>query len=148
MAGMTRSDQQGVSVIRAGAGSSSEGPADNFTGHVRVEGRFQRQAPARVGGGTVIFEPGARTAWHTHPLGQTLVVTQGRGFVQEWGRPAQPIGPGDVAWIPPGVKHWHGAAPGEAMTHVAIAESKDANAVTWLEKVSDVQYVDAVSGHE
>jgi quercetin dioxygenase-like cupin family protein len=111
MAGMTKSDQQGGSVIPAGAGPSSEGSPDNFTGRVRMDGRFQREAPARVGGATVTFAPGARTAWHTHPLGQTLIVTRGHGFVQEWGRPVKPIGPGDVAWIPPGVKHWHGASP-------------------------------------
>ena len=148
MADMTKLDQQGVSVIRAGAGPSSEGPADNFTGKVHVLGRFQREAPARVGGATVTFEAGARTAWHTHPLGQTLIVTQGHGFVQEWGQPAQPIGPGDVVWIPPGVKHWHGASSGEAMTHVAIAESENNNSVTWMEKVSDAQYADAVRGRE
>lgn len=146
MASMMKSDQQGVSVIPAGAGPSSEGSADNFTGKVRVEGRFQREAPARVGGATVTFEPGARTAWHTHPLGQTLIVTQGHGFVQEWGHPAKAIGPGDVAWIPPGVKHWHGASSDQAMTHVAIAELLDDSSVTWMEKVSDPQYADAVRG--
>lgn len=148
MAGTTKSDQQGVSVIRAGAGPSSEGSADNFTGKVHVLGRFQRDAPARAGGATVIFEPGARTAWHTHPLGQTLIVMEGHGFVQELGQPAQAIGPGDVVWIPPGVKHWHGASPGEAMTHVAIAESQNNNSVTWMEKVSDARYADAVRGRE
>lgn len=146
MANMTQSDQQGVSVIRAGAGPSIEGPADYFTGKVQVDGRFQREAPARIGGATVTFEPGARTAWHTHPLGQTLIVTRGHGYVQEWGKPARAIGPGDVAWIPPGVKHWHGAAPNEEMTHVAIAESQDGNSVTWMEKVSDAQYAGAARG--
>lgn len=96
--------------------------------------------PARVGGATVTFEPGARTAWHAHPLGQTLFVTAGSGLVQEWGSPVRQIRPGDVVWIPPGVKHWHGAAPTTAMAHIAIAESLDGKAVDWLEKVSDEQY--------
>ncbi len=144
MAEATKSEQQGISVIPAGGDPSSVGSADNFTGKVKVQGRFQREAPARVGGATVAFEPGARTAWHTHPLGQTLIVTQGHGFVQNWGQPAWAIGLGDVAWIPPGVKHWHGAAPNEAMTHVAIAESQGGNSVMWMEMVSDAQYVQAV----
>jgi quercetin dioxygenase-like cupin family protein len=148
MADMKTSDPQRVSVIRAGGGPSSEAPAFNFTGKVHVLGRFQSEAPARVGGATVTFEPGARTAWHTHPLGQTLIITQGHGFVQEWRHAAEPIGPGDVVWIPAGVKHWHGASAGEAMTHVAIAESQNNNSVTWKEKVSDAQYADAVRGHE
>lgn len=148
VADVTKSDQQGISVIRADAGPSSEGPADNFTGKVSVEGRFQREAPARVGGATVTFAPGARTGWHTHPLGQTLIVTRGHGYVQEWGKPAKAIGPSDVAWIPPGVKHWHGAAPNEAMTHVAIAENQNGSSVTWMEKVSDARYTEAVRGHE
>lgn len=146
VADMTKSDQPGVSIIPVGAGPSSEGAPENLTGKVRVDGRFQREAPARVGGATVTFEPGARTAWHTHPLGQTLIVTQGRGFVQEWARPAKAIGPGDVAWIPPGVKHWHGASPDQAMIHVAIAELLDGSSVTWMELVSDAQYADAVRG--
>jgi 4-carboxymuconolactone decarboxylase len=146
VADMTKSDQPGVSVIPVGAGPSSEGAPENFTGNVRVDGRFQRETPARVGGATVTFEPGARTAWHTHPLGQTLIVTQGHGFVQEWRRPAKAIGPGDVAWIPPGVKHWHGASPDQAMTHVAIAELLDGGPVTWMELVSDAQYADAARG--
>ena len=144
MAEVTKSEEQGVSVIPTGTGPASEGPADYFTGKVEVQGRFQREAPARIGGATVTFEPGARTAWHTHPLGQTLIVTRGHGYVQEWGKPAKAIGPGDVVWIPPGVKHWHGAAPNEAMTHVAIAESQNGNSVTWMEKVSDAHYAQAV----
>lgn len=148
MAGTTKSEQRGLSVIRAGAGPSSEGSADNFTSKVHVEGRFQREAPARVGGATVTFEAGAHTAWHMHPLGQTLIVTRGNGFVQEWQRAAQAIGPGDVVWIPPGVKHWHGTSADEAMTHVAIAEIQNNNSVTWMERVSDAQYADAVRGHE
>lgn len=143
MAQVTKSDHPGVSVIPAGTGQTSEGPADNFTGKVQVQGRFQRKAPARVGGATVTFEAGAHTAWHTHPLGQTLIVMRGHGYVQEWGKPAKAISPGDVAWIPPGVKHWHGAAPDNAMAHVAIAENENGTSVTWMEKVTDVQYADA-----
>ncbi|TCM15773.1 quercetin dioxygenase-like cupin family protein [Novosphingobium sp. PhB165] len=135
-----KSEDMSVSVIKHGTGASSVGAEENFTGKVRVQGRFQRGAPARIGGATVTFEPGARTAWHTHPLGQTLIVTSGHGFVQEWGRPAQALESGDVAWIPPGVKHWHGAAPSAEMTHVALAESQDGKSVTWMEKVSDAQY--------
>ncbi|TCM42454.1 cupin domain-containing protein [Novosphingobium sp. ST904] len=140
-----KAERRGVSVIRAGTGPAAKGPAQNFTGTVRVEGRFQREAPARVGGATVTFEPGAHTAWHTHPLGQTLVVTRGHGFVQEWGSPAQAFVPGDVVWIPPQTKHWHGAAPHDGMTHVAIAEVQDGSSVTWMEPVSEVQYREAVA---
>lgn len=147
MAGTMQSDQQPVSVIRAGSSASNRGVADNFTGIVQVEGRFQRETPARVGGATVTFEPGAHTAWHTHPLGQTLVVTRGHGFVQEWGQPAHMFGPGDVIWIAPGTKHWHGSAPDEAMTHVAIAERLGNSSVTWMELVSDTQYAQAVGRH-
>ncbi|WP_395398181.1 cupin domain-containing protein [Novosphingobium sp. BL-8A] len=146
MADTTKPDASGVAVIRAGDGPSTRGAAANFTGVVHVEGRFQQDLPARVGGATVTFDPGAHTGWHTHPLGQTLVVTRGHGFVQEWQQPAHAFGPGDVIWIPPGVKHWHGAAPGEAMTHVAIAEMLDGRSVTWMELVSDSQYAEAV-GH-
>lgn len=134
----------GVSVIREGSTEKSTGAAANFSGTARVEGRFQREAPARIGGGTVTFAPGAHTAWHTHPLGQTLVVTRGRGYVQQWGRPAERFGPGDVVWIGPGIKHWHGAGPDEAMTHVALAESSKGQSVTWGELVSDAQYTAAV----
>lgn len=148
MADMTKTEQQDVSVLRAGTGSSAQGASDNFTGNVRVTGRYRGNAPARVGGATVTFEPGARTAWHTHPLGQTLIVTQGHGFVQEWHHSAHAIGPGDVVWIPPGVKHWHGAGPGEAMTHVAVAESENGKSVTWLEKVSDAQYTSGIREEE
>jgi quercetin dioxygenase-like cupin family protein len=131
---------QGVSVMRAGSEPAREGSPENFTGKVRVEGRFQREAPARVGGATVTFAPGARTAWHSHPLGQTLIVTAGDGFVQSWGGPIQPIRPGDVVWIPPGVKHWHGAGRGTAMTHIAITEAQDGKSVEWMEQVSADQY--------
>jgi quercetin dioxygenase-like cupin family protein len=131
---------QGVVVQRAGSQRPSIGAAQNFTGAVRVEGRFQGSAPARISGGTVSFEPGARTAWHTHPLGQTLIVTAGIGLVQHWDGPIQEIGPGDTVWIPPGVKHWHGASATTGMTHVAITEALDGKTVEWLEHVSDAQY--------
>ncbi|MGE8281016.1 MAG: cupin domain-containing protein [Stenotrophomonas sp.] len=132
-----------LKVTPAGTLPSAAGPADYFTGQVRIDGGFQRPAPARVGGATVTFEPGARTAWHTHPLGQTLIVTAGVGWVQQWGQPRQQIRPGDTVWIAPGVKHWHGAIANVAMTHIAIAEAVDGSPVTWLEKVSDEQYLEA-----
>jgi quercetin dioxygenase-like cupin family protein len=119
---------------------SSKGPADYFTGTVRVEPLFEAAAPARVRGANVTFEPGARTAWHTHPLGQTLIVTAGSGLVQRLGGPIEEIRPGDVVWFPPGEKHWHGASPKTAMTHIAIQEALDGKTVEWLEKVSDEQY--------
>lgn len=129
-----------IKVTPLGSQPSSQGPADYFTGQVRIDSRFQADAPARVGGGTVTFEPAARTAWHTHPLGQTLIVTAGLGLVQQWDRPVQVIRPGDTVWIQPGVKHWHGASPSMGMTHIAIAEALDGKAVEWLEQVSDEQY--------
>jgi quercetin dioxygenase-like cupin family protein len=133
-------DAAPVKVTRAGTTPSVAGSADYFTGTVRVDSPFQTDAPARVGGATVTFEPGARTAWHTHPLGQTLIVTTGVGLVQEWGKPAQEIRPGDIVWIPPGVKHWHGATAKVSMSHIAIAESLDGSPVTWMEQVTDTQY--------
>ncbi|WP_181142506.1 (R)-mandelonitrile lyase [Xanthomonas arboricola] len=133
-------EQQAIRVSKAGGAASAAGPADYFTGKVRIDAPFQADAPARVGGATVTFEPGARTAWHTHPLGQTLIVTAGAGRVQEWGKPAQQIRPGDIVWIPPGVKHWHGANATVAMSHIAIAEAQDGSPVTWLEQVSEAQY--------
>lgn len=129
-----------IQIARSGSQPSTKGPAEYFIGNVRVEGRFQAHTPARVGGGTVIFEPGARTAWHTHPLGQTLVVTAGAGLVQHWGGVVQEIRPGDVVWIPPGVKHWHGATATTGMTHIAISEAQDGKSVEWMEKVADEQY--------
>ncbi|MFK4870478.1 cupin domain-containing protein [Novosphingobium sp. ZW T3_23] len=144
VAGDDKASTPGVSVIREGSTEKSTGAAANFTGRAEVEGRFQREAPARIGGGTVTFAPGAHTAWHTHPLGQTLVVTRGHGYVQQWGQPAERFGAGDVVWIGPGVKHWHGAGPDEAMTHVALAESSNGRSVTWKELVSDAQYAEAV----
>ena len=132
--------QEPIKVTRVGTQPSSAGGDQNFTGSVRVDSRFQASAPARVVGGIVTFEPGARTAWHTHPLGQTLIVTAGVGRVQKWGDSVQEIRPGDVVWIPPGVKHWHGASPTVGMSHIAIAESLDGKSVEWMEKVSKEQY--------
>jgi quercetin dioxygenase-like cupin family protein len=129
-----------MEIKRAGTQPSVKGPADWFTGSVRIDPLFQPPAPARGYGASVTFEPGARTAWHTHPLGQTLIVTAGCGRVQCWDEPGAEIRPGDVVWIPPGVKHWHGAASTTAMTHIAIQEQLDGKAVEWLEHVSDEQY--------
>jgi quercetin dioxygenase-like cupin family protein len=128
-----------LSINRAGTQASMKGPAANFTGAVRVDPLFQAQAPTRTSAAYVTFEPGARSAWHSHPLGQTLVVTAGAGRVQQWGGAVQEIRPGDVIWTPPGVKHWHGAAPTTAMTHIAIQENQDGKAVEWMEKVSEAQ---------
>ena len=132
--------QANVTVARAGTQPSRAGPAQNFTGAVRVDSPFQASAPGRVSGGIVTFEPGARTAWHVHPLGQTLIVTAGVGRVQQWGGAQQEIRPGNVVWIPPGAKHWHGATPSTGMSHVAITESQDGKSTDWMEKVSDAQY--------
>lgn len=140
MAATAPAEAPPIRITRAGSTASAAGPADYFTGRVRIDAPFQADAPARVGGATVTFEPGARTAWHTHPLGQTLIVTAGVGSVQEWGKPAREIRPGDIVWIPPGVKHWHGAQATTAMTHIAIAEAVDGSPVTWMEQVSDAQY--------
>ena len=129
-----------MDIIRAGARPSAKGPADWFSGSVRIDPLFNPNAPERVQGANVTFEPGARTAWHTHPLGQTLIVTAGLGRVQRWGGPIEEIRPGDVVWLPPGEKHWHGAAPDTAMTHIAVQEVQGGKAVDWLEKVSDDQY--------
>lgn len=136
----TGTDLGTVKVAHTGEKPSTAGPTDYFTGRVRIDASFQAEPPARAGGASVTFEPGARTAWHTHPLGQTLIVTAGAGWVQEWGKPAQALKPGDIAWIPPGIKHWHGARADVAMTHIAIAESLDGSPVTWMEQVSDDQY--------
>jgi quercetin dioxygenase-like cupin family protein len=129
-----------MEITRAGSKPSGKGPADWFTGTVRIDPLFTAPAQARVGGAAVTFEPGARTAWHTHPLGQTLIVTSGVGWVQREGGPVDKIRPGDVVWFQPGEKHWHGATTTTAMTHVAIQESLDGTAVEWMEHVSDEQY--------
>jgi quercetin dioxygenase-like cupin family protein len=129
-----------MEIKRIGSQPSSKGPAEWFTGMVRVDPLFEAPAPARVRGASVTFEPGARTAWHTHPLGQTLIVTAGCGRTQREGGPIEEIRPGDVVWIAPKEKHWHGAAPTTAMTHIAIQEALDGKAVDWMEKVSDEQY--------
>jgi quercetin dioxygenase-like cupin family protein len=131
---------QHMEITRIGSQPSAKGPADWFTGTVRIDSSFDRKDPARVGGATVTFEPGARTAWHTHPLGQTLIVTSGSGWVQQEGGPVEEIRPGDVVWIGPGVKHWHGATAATAMAHVAIQEKLNGSPVTWMEKVTDEQY--------
>ena len=129
-----------MEIKRSGSQPSSNGPADYFTGAVRVDPLFQAPDPARVTGASVTFEPGARTAWHTHPLGQALIVTAGHGWTQRQGGPIEEIRPGDVVWFPPGEKHWHGATPTTAMTHIAIQERLDGKTVDWMEKVSDEQY--------
>jgi 4-carboxymuconolactone decarboxylase len=136
----TSKDQEMISIMRCGSQPPRPGPADNFTGSVRIDSSFQANAPARMHGARVAFEPGARTAWHTHPLGQILIVTTGTGRVQRWGDPVDEILQGDVVWIPPGQKHWHGAAPNSSMTHIAISEQLDGKTVDWMEKVSDAQY--------
>jgi quercetin dioxygenase-like cupin family protein len=129
-----------MQITRSGSQPSSKGPADWFTGTVRIDPLFQANAPARTAAASVTFEPGARTAWHTHPLGQTLIVTAGVGRAQQEGGPIEEIRPGDIVWFPPGVKHWHGAAPTTAMTHMAIQEALDGKMVEWLGKVTDEQY--------
>jgi quercetin dioxygenase-like cupin family protein len=129
-----------MEIKRSGSQPSGKGPANWFTGTVRIDSPFKGNDPARVAGAIVTFEPGARTAWHTHPLGQTLIVTAGSGRAQRWGGPIEEIRPGDVIWFSPGEKHWHGATPTTAMTHIAIQEQLDGKAVDWLEKVSDEQY--------
>jgi quercetin dioxygenase-like cupin family protein len=129
-----------MDIKRSGSQPSQKGPDEYFTGAVRIDPLFQAPEPARVLCVSVTFEPGARTAWHTHPLGQTLIVTSGCGLVQSWGVPIKEIRPGDVIWCPPGEKHWHGATPTTAMTHIAIVEKLDGKTVEWMEKVSDEQY--------
>jgi quercetin dioxygenase-like cupin family protein len=130
-----------MDIKRSGSQPSTKGPADYFTGTVRIDPLFEANDPARAVGASVTFEPGARTAWHTHPLGQNLIVTAGRGWTQCWGGPIEEIRPGDVVRCPPGEKHWHGATPTTAMTHIAIQEQLDGKVVEWLEKVSDEQYL-------
>ncbi|MFP2958460.1 cupin domain-containing protein [Myxococcus sp. 1LA] len=129
-----------MEIKRNGTQPSAKGPAESFTGSVRIDPLFQAPAPARGFGASVTFEPCARTAWHTHPLGQTLIVTAGCGLVQSWGGPVRQIRPGDVVWCPPGEKHWHGAMPGTAMTHIALVETLEGKSVDWMEQVSEQEY--------
>jgi len=133
-----------MNITRNGSAASISGPADSFTGTVRIDGRFEASSPARLGGSTVTFEPGARTAWHTHPLGQTLIVLAGIGRAQRVGGPVEEIRPGDVIRFEPGEKHWHGASPANAMTHIAIVEALDGKVVDWMEHVTDEQYEETV----
>lgn len=135
-------DQDEVIVNHASVQSQEikTGSSQYFSGQVKVDSLFQRNSPSRLTGGTVYFAAGARTAWHTHPLGQTLIVLSGTGWVQQWGHPAQPIKPGDMIWSPPHVKHWHGASATSPMSHIAISEALNGKTVTWLEQVSDSQY--------
>ncbi|GAB5096519.1 cupin domain-containing protein [Caballeronia sp. LP006] len=135
-------------IIECGSQSSATGPAEYFTGTVRIDAPFAGDEPARIGGATVTFEPGARTAWHTHPLGQTLIVIAGRGWVQRDGGPLEDIRAGDIVWIAPGEKHWHGATATTAMTHIAIAEKLDGSPVDWMEKVTDEQYRGGVPAND
>ena len=137
----TKRQEFSMDIKRVGTQPSSKGPAEWFTGSVHIDPLFQANNPARAAGASVTFEPGARTAWHTHPLGQTLIITAGCGRVQREGGSVEEVHPGDVVWFPPGEKHWHGAAPTTAMTHLAIQEQLDGGkAVDWMEKVSDEQY--------
>ena len=129
-----------MEITKAGSQASTKGPSEWFTGSVRIDPLFQTPDPALVEGASVTFEPGARTAWHTHPLGQTLIVTAGCGWAQRWGGLVEEIRPGDVVWFSPGEKHWHGAAARTAMMHIAIQERKDGKVVEWMEQVSDEQY--------
>jgi quercetin dioxygenase-like cupin family protein len=129
-----------MEIKRAGSQHSTRGPADWFTGNVRIDPLFEAPEPARVRGVSVTFERGARTAWHTHPLGQTLIVTSGLGWTQRWGGPIEEVRSGDVVWFAPNEKHWHGATPTTAMTHIAIQEALNGKVVEWMEKVSEEQY--------
>jgi quercetin dioxygenase-like cupin family protein len=133
-------DEKQMNITRSGSQPSGKGPAEYFTGSVRIDPLFEAPEPARARGASVTFEPGARTAWHSHPLGQTLIVTAGCGRAQSWGGPIEEIRPGDVIWFPPGEKHWHGATATTAMTHIAIQEALDGKTADWMEKVSDDQY--------
>jgi len=129
-----------MEIKRSDTQQSTKGSSEWFTGNVRIDPLFQAREPSRALGARVTFEPGARTAWHTHPLGQTLIVTSGVGWAQSWGGPIEEIRPGDVVWFPPNEKHWHGASPTSAMTHIAIQEALDGKVVEWMEHVSEQQY--------
>lgn len=136
----TQHKDSDMEITRAGSQPSMKGPADWFTGTVRIDPLFQPKEPARAAGATVTFEPGARTAWHTHPLGQTLIILSGAGWVQREGGSVEEVRPGDLVWFPPGVRHWHGATAKTAMTHIAFQEALNGKMVDWLEKVTDEQY--------
>ncbi len=140
IASASAQSEPGVDIAFSGSQPSAAGSAQNFTGRVRLDMSFRAEPPGRAGGALVTFEPSARTAWHTHPAGQILIVTQGLGLVQRWGGPVQEIRAGDVVRILPGEKHWHGASPTNAMSHIAIGELINGKSVDWLEKVSDTQY--------
>lgn len=137
-----------MDIKRSGSQASVKGPAETFTGSVRIDAPFSAAAPGRMSGATVTFEPGARTAWHSHPLGQTLLVTSGFGRVLRDGGPIEDIRPGDIVWFAPGEKHWHGAAPTTAMSHIAIAEALDGKVVDWMDQVSDAQYAPSREGRD
>jgi quercetin dioxygenase-like cupin family protein len=139
-ADISKEDESHMEITRIGSQPSTKGKAEYFTGTVRVDPLFQPHAPARTSAGSVTFEPGARSAWHTHPLGQTLLITAGCGWVQREGGPIEEVHPGDVIWFPPGEKHWHGATPTMGLTHIAIQEAVDGKVVDWLEHVTDEQY--------
>jgi quercetin dioxygenase-like cupin family protein len=138
--GIAQTDSTRITITPTSSQKVIAGAPDRFTGSVRVQSLFDAKEPARSSGGQVTFQPGARSAWHTHPLGQILIVTDSIGWVQQWGSPVQVIRKGDVVWIPAGVKHWHGATPTSAMTHIAFQEQLNGTAVNWLEKVTDKQY--------
>ncbi len=130
-----------MEIIRNGSQPSSLGPEENFTGHVRRDPLFQNPAPSRMVGGLATFDAGARTVWHTHPVGQILIVTAGFGRVQTWGGPVREVGPGDIVWFSPGEKHWHGASPKCGMSHIALVESEDGKTTDWMEPVSDEEFM-------
>ena len=138
--GLSHAQQAAQTITATSAVPPAAGPAEYFTGQVRVRMLSPANAQINASSAYVTFEPGARSAWHTHPRGQYLIVTAGAGLTQEWGKPVQPLHEGDVVWCPPGVKHWHGAAPGSALTHIAMTGTLDGKSVQWLEKVSDEQY--------
>ena len=141
LAGTALADESGaVSILRAGSQPTVKASSEFFSGDARIDSLFKGSGAARISGGLVSFDPAARTAWHTHPLGQTLFITAGTGLVQEWDKPIQEMGPGDIVWIPAGVKHWHGASASVGVTHLAFAEQVDGSAVQWMEKVRDEQY--------
>jgi len=134
-----------MEIIRNGSQTATRGPAEYFTGNVRIDWQFRREGDSRMSGGIVTFEPGARSAWHTHPVGQTLIVTSGKGWTQCEHGPIVEINAGDIIWCPPGHRHWHGATPTTSMTHIALQEMKDGVVVVWMEKVTDEEYLAGVS---